>query len=177
MEQTLKQTKGGSCLYVSRNEEWDAILELEAAIKAPYFPVIHPRNTVILNISPDYSSSVSMHMAHALSKDGDMLDMFSIDVPFPGELPEVYQAKFKEFLDYYHLQYDYFILTEAAVLTGKNYGWLVRMMEEQGIDRSHIITTALYESEQSVFKSDCVGKYFEGNMIEFYYERYNKHWS
>lgn len=175
MEQIIKSTKGSS-LFISRNDEWDALLELEADIKSKYFPVIHPKSTVVLNISPDYSSTVAMHLAHALSKEGDMLDIYNVDVPFPGELADTYQHRFKEFLDFHHLQYDYFILAEAAVLTGKNYQWLVAMMERAGIDRSQIITTALYQSEQSIFPCDCVGKTFNGPMVEFYYERYNKHW-
>lgn len=176
METPIPQTKSSSSLFISRNDEWTAMLELEADIKTKHFPQIHPSNTLIINVSPDYSSAVSMYLAHALSKEGQMLDMLSVDVPYPGELAAPYQQKFQEFLDFHHLQYDYFILVEAAVLTGKNYSWMVDMMEKQGIDRSHIITTALLQSEHSVFSCDCVGNIFNGHMVEFYYERYNKHW-
>lgn len=177
MEQTpLKQTKGSSSLFVSRSDEWDALLELQTDIKFKYNEVIHPKNTLIINVSPDYSSTVAMHLAHALSKDGDMLDVLPVDVPFPGEMPDKYQRAFREFLDYHHLNYDNFILVEAAVLTGGNYTWMIEMMEQQGIDRSHIITAALYQSELSTFTCDCAGVVFKGPMVEFYYERYNKYW-
>lgn len=176
MEQILKKTQGGS-LFVSRNDEWQALLELEADIKVKYHGIVHPKTTAILNISPDYSSTVSMHLAHALSREGDMLDMFHVDVPYPGEIPTGYMQKFKEFLDYEHLHYDNFLLVEAAVLTGNNYTWMVDMMEKHGIDRSQIITAALYQSAESIFPCDCTGVVFDGKMVEFYYERYNKHWS
>lgn len=177
METPIAQTKSSSCQFVSRDDEWDAMLDLEADIKTRCFPQIHPSNTLIINVSPDYSSAVSMYLAHALSKDGLMLDMLSVDVPYPGELAAPYQQKFKEFLDFHHLQYDYFILVEAAVITGTNYTWMVDLMEKHGIDRSHIITSALLQSAHSTFACDCVGSIFNARMVEFYYERYNKHWN
>ena len=57
-------------MKVNRKEEWETTkkvcLELEKYN-------INPSNGIILNISPDYSSSISMHIAHHLSSMGEMM--------------------------------------------------------------------------------------------------------
>ena len=53
-------------------------------------PKVNPLDTVILNVSPDYSSTVAMQIAHYLSDKGHMLDIISVDVPYPGENKDLY---------------------------------------------------------------------------------------
>ena len=135
-----------------------------------------PADTVVLNVSPDYSSTVAMHVAHHLSKDGEMLPIIGVDVPYPNELDVLYKHEFYMLLQ--NLQYTKkkFILVEAAVLTGKNYTWMVEIMKGFGIDPDNILTVTLFEKFDSTFKCAFVGEVFHTDMIEFYYERYNKHW-
>ena len=110
-------------------------------------PRVDPHDTVVLNVSPDYSSTVSMHIAHHLSEEGTMLDIVSVDVPYPGEERDYYELKFK----------------------------IKERLLDRGYENDDIITVALTEMNSSKFKCDYVQAYTD-TMPEFYWERYNKHW-
>jgi hypothetical protein len=138
-------------------------------------PEVDPRLTLVLNISPDYSSTVSMHVAHHLSLYGRMLDIASVDVPYPKESADSYKRAFASMLPVISAKYEQVILCEAAILSGKNYTWIVDMLMGAGFDRSDIITTALVERDGSVFKSDYVGGRCR-TMPDFYFEKYNFNW-
>lgn len=169
-EQTIK--------HVNHLQEYETIqLLLERLSAWEEISRFTPADTVVLNVSPDYSSTVAMHIAHHLSKDGEMLPIIGVDVPYPDELDVLYKQEFYMLLQ--NLQYTKkkFILVEAAVLTGKNYTWMIEMMKGFGIDPDNIVTVALYERYDSMLKCAFVGEVFYTDMIEFYYERHNKHWS
>lgn len=51
---------------VKRRKEEKVIAELTAKIIAKY-PELCPENTLVLMVSPDYSATVAMHVAHSLS--------------------------------------------------------------------------------------------------------------
>ena len=138
-------------------------------------PKVDPLKTVVLNVSPDYSSAVAMQIAHYLSDKGHMLDIIPVDVPYPGESKDLYVEAFEkislELID----GYNKIILCEAAVLSGKNYTWLKDILLTKGYSDNNIISVALLEMYSSTFKSTFVGEYIK-DMPEFYWERYNKAW-
>lgn len=139
-------------------------------------PQVDPKTTAVLNVSPDYSSTVSMHIAHHLSKDGQMLDMIPVDVPYPTEDIQPYKQTFINTLSTIKNHYSKVILCEAAVLSGKNYTWLVNTLQYIGGYRlDDIHTVALFEKIDSTYKSDFVGMYCD-SMPDFYFERYNTNW-
>jgi len=138
-------------------------------------PRVDPYVTLAINVSPDYSSNVTMQIAHHLSEGGKMLDLFHLDVPYPGEKRDVYEYEFKRNSVLIPYKYDKIILVEAAVLSGNNYTWIKERLLDMGYENDDIITVALLEMESSKFKCDFVGEYIS-DMPEFYWERYNKHW-
>lgn len=138
-------------------------------------PAVDPHTTLVLNVSPDYSSTVSMHVAHHLSQDGKMLDMLAVEVPYPKEDKNSYQIIFKEQAAKFSAVYSKVILCEAAVLSGGNYRWLKEILLSVGYKEEDIITTALIQKVDSITDCDYVGEYAT-TMPEFYYERYNKNW-
>jgi hypothetical protein len=138
-------------------------------------PRVDPNDTLVINVSPDYSSTVSMQIAHHLSADGRMLDMFPLDVPYPGESKDNYQYEFKKGGQIIPYRYHKVILVEAAVLSGNNYTWIKEMLLDMGYENDDIITVALIEMNSSVFKCEYVQAYTD-TIPEFYWERYNKHW-
>jgi len=138
-------------------------------------PKVDPYDTVVLNVSPDYSSTVAMHIAHHLSDEGKMLDMIPVDVPYPGESKDNYKIKFKRQTLGLPILYDKIILVEAAVLSGNNYTWIKQILLDRGYQNDNIITVALTEMNSSIFKCDYVEAYTD-IIPEFYWERYNKHW-
>lgn len=157
-------------IYVDHIKEYNLLQSLMQQL-----PKVNPYTTLVINVSPDYSSTVAMQIAHYLSDEGKMLDLFELDVPYPGETKEYYLEKFqKEFTEYVS-KYDKVILCEAAVLSGKNYTWITKALLEYGYKKENIITVALLEMESSIFKSNFVGEYIN-TMPEFYWERYNKNW-
>jgi hypothetical protein len=157
-------------MYIDNLKEYNLIQELFKKL-----PTVDPYKTLILNISPDYSSTVSMQIAHYLSQDGKMLDIEGVNVPYPGENRDYYEQDFKQLSLNFSTKYDKVILCEAAVLSGKNYTWLKEILLDRGYKNEEIITVALLEMNVSIFKSDYVGEYIS-DMPEFYWERYNKHW-
>lgn len=159
-------------MYIDRDHEWKALTEVFNKLKE--YKDLHPSNTVILNVSPDYSSTVSMHVAHHLSCDGEMLNMIPVDVAYPDEDNSKYWKKFTAQITKL-LPYKNVILVEAGVITGKNYRY---MTEELNLAGYNPITIALFENKHSEFKCDIVGEYYdsEEQELEFYYEEYNKHW-
>jgi ABC-type uncharacterized transport system YnjBCD permease subunit len=138
-------------------------------------PKVDPLKTVVLNVSPDYSSTVAMQIAHYLSDKGHMLDIITVDVPYPGESKDLYVEAFKETSLKLINEYNQVILCEAAVLSGKNYTWLKDILVTRGYSDNNIISVALLEMYSSTFKSTFVGEYIK-DMPEFYWERYNKAW-
>ena len=152
--------------------------EKEYALIQSLFKVIPNTNsirTLVLNVSPDYSSIVAMQLAHHLSVDGKMLDLVSVDVPYPQEDKDVYKEKFEQINKEFKNKYDKVILVEAAVLSGNNYTWLSKCLKDIGYKDEDIITVALLEMSSSIFKCNYVGEYID-SMPEFYWERYNIHW-
>ncbi len=135
-----------------------------------------PGNTVILNVSPDYSSIYAMRLAHYMSDAGEMMEMVNVDVPYPDELDIMYKQEFFLTLRNLKRRFKKFILCEAAVLSGKNYTWIVDMMVAEGIHPEDIITTALFQRQNSIYVTEHIGKVFWEDMIEFHWEKYNKHW-
>lgn len=138
-------------------------------------PKVNPLDTVILNVSTDYSSTVAMQIAHYLSDKGHMLDIISVDVPYPVENKDLYVEAFKKISLELINEYSNIILCEAAVLSGKNYTWLKDVLLTNGYSDNHITSVALLEMYSSIFKSTFVGEYIT-DMPEFYWERYNKAW-
>ena len=89
---------------------------------------INPEDTLLMNVSPDYSSIISMLLLHEFSRDGETLDMFNVEVPYPDQLPGPFELKFEETFKTYAQPYKNFMLVEAGVISGKNYTWLVDTM-------------------------------------------------
>lgn len=163
-------------MHVSRELEWTVLQELCRKLENLD---THPNDTLLVIVSPDYSATVGMHVAHHLSKDGEMLDIAYIDVPYPGEDKGAY---IKQFLDqtndngirkFHH--YKNVLLVEAGVITGKNYTWITKCLDVAAIK---YYTAALFENLDSTYKSDVVGRYYSEHLreLEFYWERPNNHW-
>lgn len=162
--------------FISRVDEQHMIRRLEKFIRDNEKFRIDPIDTLLINVSPDYSSIVSQNLIHFLSTD-EPLDMLSLDVPYPGENYRGYEIKFLNDFKEYREIYNNFILVEAAVISGNNYTWIVNAMKEFfDINNNNILTTALYQQKDSKYKCDIVGEIFDDKMIQFAWESYNKYW-
>jgi hypothetical protein len=142
------------------------------------YPELNPSNTVVVMVSPDYSATVAMHMAHRLSKDGEMCDLMMVDVPFPDQDKLWFTMMLDRTMLMTSKTYENYVLAEAGIIRGGNYTWICELMEEHIPRGSRIITTALFENVHSKFQSDVVGEYYDDKTqdLTFYYEEYNKHW-
>ena len=158
-------------MKVDRQEEW---ITIQRVCKALEEYNINPLNTLILNVSPDYSSTISMHVAHHLSSMGEMLEIIPIDVPYPDEDPQPYRDAFIKKLPLFTKSK--LVLVEAAIISGANYTFMVNSLTN--IIDKEVITVAQYENIHSSFKCDVVGRYYnwDKEQLEFYWERENKHW-
>jgi hypothetical protein len=135
-------------------------------------------DTLLMNVSPDYSSIISMQTIHELSYEHVPLDMFNVEVPYPGFNNMSYREKFRS--DFQHIFKDYktFILMEAGVITGNNYDWIINteMIKNFNIKPDNILSVALCEHIDSNFKCDIVGEKYNGDLT-FYFEKPNRYWS
>ena len=68
------------------------------------------------------------------------------------------------------------LLVEAGVIRGGNYTYVVDYLNKSYMN--DVITLALYENKNSVFKSNYVGEYYDNSTedLSFWWERDNKHW-
>ena len=138
-------------------------------------------NSCIITVSTDYSSMVGQILRHKLSFNGEIVEGFGVDVPYPDE--EWDKTYISELTDTFrihqhHLKTKTPILVEAGVIRGGNYMWLKEWMRKYlGYDRP-IVTLALYENLGSKFKSDFVGDYYDDTLFDltFWWERDDKHW-
>lgn len=167
-------------LYVRDIDEKVLIPRLVDLIKESY-PELNPENTLVIMVSPDYSATVAMHVAHSLSKNGEMCDILPIHVPYPDEPVEPYLAKairdIEAWFQFVDTQYKNYVLVEAGVIRGGTYNWLTNLLKTKVA--GNIITTSLYENVGSKFKSDVVAEYYDDSIqdLTFYFERENKHWT
>ena len=142
-------------------------------------PDIHPDKTCFLCVSPDYSSVVTQHLSHALSKDGEIYHIEAVNVPFPDESHESYLETFIDRFSEWTIDWDNFVLIEAGVIRGGNYTWITEAMNKYQIygDRPNY-TVALCENTGSKFKSDFVSHYYDNSKedLHFWWERPNNHW-
>ena len=67
--------------FITRQKEWDLLQILMLNVDCSNF---NSSDTGVLMVSPDYSATVAMHLAHAWSKDGKMIDIIPVEVPYPN---------------------------------------------------------------------------------------------
>ena len=133
-------------------------------------------DVLVVCVSPDYSGMVGMRVLHGLTRSRVFPYYDSADVPFPDsseEFVEECKLEFRLLLGMWRTLVSKIVLVEAGILTGGNYTWMSKMIEEFGFELP--ITVALVERNKSKFKCDVVGMYCE-TMPEFWWEEDNKHW-
>lgn len=160
--------------FISREEEMELINRLETMIDTR---IITDRTAVVM-VSPDYSATVAMHLAHAWSHHGEMVSLFPIDVTYPDEDNYQYRKKFRHDFQMHADKFDNFILIEAGIIRGGNWEWIIEEFARYQFPRESLTLVALCENIHSRVKSDYVAKYYDDEKEElmFYYEKYNKHW-
>jgi hypothetical protein len=161
--------------FISREREWHLIQTLLTIVDSSDFD---PKSTAVLMVSPDYSATVAMHLAHAWSKHGEIIPIIPVDVPYPTETHEQYQQKLlaqqTEIRPYQQL-----VLVEAGIIRGGNWAWILDTLKSWKYHRHDITLVALCENIHSRTKSDYVGEYYDDltHELMFYFERFNKHWA
>lgn len=160
--------------FITREREAELINRLETIIDTR---AITERTAVVM-VSPDYSATVAMHLAHAWSRAGDMVSIFPIDVTYPDEDNYEYRKKFRHDFQWHADKYDNFILIEAGIIRGGNWEWIIEEFARFGFTRERLTLVALCENIHSRVKSDYVAEYYNDDDEElmFYYEKFNKHW-
>ena len=164
--------------FVTREEEFRLIDILgDELLEAGW----NASNSIIISVSTDYSSIIGQILRHHLSFNGEVVEGFGVDVPYPDE--EWNDKYISELTDTFrihrkHLQTKTPILVEAGVIRGGNYTWLKEWMRKYLAYDKPIITLALFENLGSRFKSDFVGDYYDDNLYDltFWWERDNNHW-
>jgi len=155
---------------ISFIEEYEVTQRLLAKL-----PKVDALNTLVINVSPDYSSIITQRILHHLSSNGHLPHLDHVDVPYPGEHYEPYRATFRNKSETYSILYDKVVICEAAVLSGRNYTWIQEILYDRGFEKDDIISVALFEHKDSVFKCDYVGEHCD-YMPDFHWETYNVNW-
>lgn len=160
--------------YINRRKEQELITRLLTVVDTRPF---NPADTALVMVSPDYSATVAMHLAHEWSRDGDILPIIPVNVTYPDEQKGEYVRKFRHDMQWYK-KFNHLVLVEAGIIRGGNWEWLIEEFKALGYTREQMTLIALCENIGSRVKSDYVGEYYndETHDLTFYYERYNKHW-
>lgn len=161
--------------FITREREWELMQQLQTLVNVQNF---RPGRTAVLMVSPDYSATVAMHLAHNWSIDGEILDIIPVDVPYPDETAGPY---IQDLIMKIHTlqQYDHLVLVEAGIIRGSNWSWILKVLTTtMNFKREQLTLVALCENIHSTVKSDYVAEYYDDEQEElmFYFERYNKHW-
>ena len=161
--------------FINREEEWELIQRLQTIIDVRNCT---PNNTAVLMISPDYSATVAMHLAHGWSRDGEILNIIPVNVPYPDEKVDDYRSTLRMQI-HDIISYEKLILVEAGIIRGNNWKWILDVLiHEFEYSRQDIKLVSMCENVHSIVKSDYVGKYYDDEKEElmFYFEKYNQHW-
>lgn len=160
--------------FITREKEWELIQRLETIVNSSEF---RPIDTAVIMVSPDYSATVAMHLAHSWSSKGEMLTIVPVDVTYPGESPKPYIEKMESQREYIY-PFKKLVLIEAGIIRGSNWKWILDVLYKWGYTRSDITLVAMCENIHSQVQSDYVGEYYDDDKEElmFYFEKYNKHW-
>jgi hypothetical protein len=161
--------------FINREKEWQLIEKLLTIVDSSDF---NPNDTVVAMVSPDYSATVAMHLAHAWSRNGEIIPILTIDVPYPNEDSLLYQDELNKKISEY-TKYKKIVCVEAGIIRGSNWKWIVETLTQSfGFDRKDITLVAMCENINSKVKSDYVGEYYDDDKEElmFYFERFNKNW-
>lgn len=162
--------------FITREKELELIQRLETVVDTSH---IIPEHSAIIMASPDYSATVAMHLAHAWSQRGEMINVIPVDVTYPDEDISEYVDKFRHDFSYHTKKFNHIVLIEAGIIRGGNWAWLLgELVNTFGYDRDELTTVALCENIHSRIKSDYVAEYYDDDEEElmFYFEKYNKHW-
>jgi hypothetical protein len=162
---------------IDRDFEYTLLKKLAGELHKKY-PEVNASNTLVINVSPDYSSMVSMFMAHQLSHEGEMCDLEHVEVPYPKQDFSPFEYRLRVKFQEARKNYKHVVLCEAGIIRGFNYMWITQVLKELLPEGTQVITTALCENLGSNFKSDVVGHYYDDQTqdLTFYFEEYNKHW-
>lgn len=140
-------------------------------------------NSVIVTVSSDYSSCLGMWLRHFLSKDGEICEGISIEVPYPDEKWEgLYNIALERVFRYNIQLNDLYektlVLVEAGVIKGGTYYHITKYIRDN-FPKTKIVTVAMFENVSSKFKSDIVGRYYDNDEedLTFWWEQNNKHWN
>lgn len=160
--------------FITRDKEWELINRLLTIVNSSDFD---PADTAVIMASPDYSATVAMHLAHAWSRNGEMLTIIPVDVTYPDEQPDEYIKKMVMQAGDIR-PFNKLIMVEAGIIRGGNWKWMLDVLFDWGYNRENVTLVALCENIHSKIKSDYVGEYYDDSVEElmFYFERYNKHW-
>ena len=160
--------------FITREKEWELIQRLDTIVDSSEFD---PNTTAVLMVSPDYSATVAMHLAHSWSRKGDILTIIPVEVPYPDETKDDYVKKI-EMQQMDIRKYSKLVLIEAGIIRGSNWKWLVDTLQLWNYNREDLKLVALCENIHSAVKSDYVAEYYDDEKEElmFYFERFNKHW-
>ena len=163
---------------VTLNEEIQLIDKLGDELLSSGF---NSSNSVIIVVSTDYSAIAGQILRHKLSFNGEIVEGFGIDVPYPDE---VWNKKYVDTMSHVFQNYGYLlqrktaILVEAGVIRGGNYEFVTKWMKKHLGIGTPIITLTMFENIYSKFKSDLVGEYYDDKTedLTFWWEKHNKHW-
>lgn len=178
MEETFLKRKMRKIKFVDIKKELELIEKLGNDLLSNGY---NASNSIIIIVSTDYSSIAGQILRHKLSYDGEVVDGFGIDVPYPDETwDESYRTKLSADLqnNSKNTYNKNIILVEAGVIRGSNYAYVVNYMNKWLGISNNIITTTLFENISSNWQSDFVGEYYDDVFedLTFWWETDNKHW-
>jgi len=167
-------------MLVTQEQENGLIIDLISKIKEQVVgeETFIATKSLIINVSPDYSSILSMRLAHGLSKDGEMLNIIGLDTAYSDDTKEKrdsYKMLAEGLLGVVAQSkaFTTIFVVASEVETGDTFSRIYSKLKEV-TEEVKIYTVALIESNSSKFQSDFVGLYSE-KPVKFWWEEFNTH--
>ncbi len=143
-------------------------------------------DTIIVNCSPDYSSTVCQIVNHKLShlNKNELFEMLFLEMPYPTS-PQVWNRDTKtyEYFDRYLLSWVYsnvskdykYLFIDSATVRGKNFQ-RVKDVVRTRIENENFRFASLYMHKDSIFIPDYSVQKYEGGLV-FQWENFkNPNW-
>lgn len=149
------------------------------------------RDTILVNCSPDYSSSLTQMINHRLSvfNDNELFEVINMEMPFPtfSQIWNPVKKEAQNFDSYLrewitlHLRSEFkYLFIDSGVLRGKNFN-KVHLSIRQLIEPSNYRFASVYKEKSSIFTPDYFVQEFDqatqGGLLYWWENVNNPNWN
>lgn len=173
--------------FINREKEAFDTQELAEKIKKENWI---DQDTIIVNCSPDYSSSLSMIMNHKLShlNENELFAKVGMEMPYPNMNqvwnermePQLFDLYLKDWNKKYLNKSNKYLFLNTSTLRGKNFN-KIKLTIKEYLEPESYRFASLYVQSSSIFKPDYFVEEFDfnkqGGLLFWWENESNPNWN